>query len=60
MHVDAEDVAPETVAFSVVACLSAGWTVGSVLAGEPLSDYLLLLATLLSVGAALYADRSGE
>ncbi len=55
-----EDVAPTTVLFGVVAGLSLGWTGGSVLAGEPLIDYLPLVAATLAAGTVLYAARTGD
>jgi hypothetical protein len=60
VHVELETVAPETLAFGVVAGLSVGWIGGSVLAGESPVESLPLVTVILAVGTALYALRSTE
>jgi len=53
-----DDVAPMTVLFGVVAGLSLGWTGASVLAGEPVSEYLHLVAATVAAAIVLYAVQS--
>ena len=54
-----ETVTPQTLFLGVAAGLSLGWTVGSVLAGEPPVEYLPLVAVGLAAAAVLTELRAG-